>query len=152
LGGESADAAAIRLARRSGIQGFFILIVRKEHKLEILGSGPDREVLTDSRRQAIQQAFFEGFRRQDFNEGLKRGVAASAELPAAPRRVGDQPHFAETRGGTSPIAPGPSGPGAASGLIVRNQVRLTLAGARAILAGAEAKAQAMGWKMNIAVV
>ena len=39
-----------------------------------------------------------------------------------------------------------------SPLIARNQVRLTLAGARAIIAGAEAKAQAMGVKENIAVV
>ena len=39
-----------------------------------------------------------------------------------------------------------------SPLVVRNQVRLTLAGARAIIAGAEAKAQAMGLKVNIAVV
>ncbi len=39
-----------------------------------------------------------------------------------------------------------------SPLVARNQVRLTLAGARAIIAGAEAKAQAGGWKMNIAVV
>ena len=35
---------------------------------------------------------------------------------------------------------------------MRNQVRLTLEGARAILAGARAKAQAMGLKVNIAVV
>ena len=39
-----------------------------------------------------------------------------------------------------------------SPLIARNQVRLTLAGARAIIAGAAAKAQAMGLKENIAVV
>ena len=32
LNGESADQAAIGLARRSGIQGFFILIARKEHR------------------------------------------------------------------------------------------------------------------------
>jgi glc operon protein GlcG len=37
-------------------------------------------------------------------------------------------------------------------LVVRNQVRLTLAGARRILAGAEEKASAMGLKMNIAIV
>ena len=46
------------------------------------------------------------------------------------------------------------GPRAAgdSPLVVRNQVRLTLEGSRAIIAGAEAKARSMGWKMNIAVV
>jgi glc operon protein GlcG len=40
----------------------------------------------------------------------------------------------------------------ASALVVRNQVRLTLAGARRIIEGAEAKAVAMGLKMNIAIV
>ncbi len=39
-----------------------------------------------------------------------------------------------------------------SGLIIRNQVKLTLAGAREIIAGAEAKAAEMGLKVNIAVV
>ena len=152
LKGESAAEAAIRLARRSGIGGFFILIVRKEHKFELLASRAYREVLTESHRQAIQQAFFEGFRRQDFNEGLRRGVAAIREVLATARRGADLPQVPETRGGSGAVTPGSSGPGAASTLVVRNQVRLTLAGARAILAGAEAKAQAMGWKMNIAVV
>jgi glc operon protein GlcG len=45
-----------------------------------------------------------------------------------------------------------SPPSAASELVVRNQVRLTLAGARRIIAAAEAKATEMGLKMNIAVV
>jgi len=38
------------------------------------------------------------------------------------------------------------------GLVVRNQVKLTLAGAREIIAGAEARAAEMGLKVNIAVV
>ena len=47
LEGEPADQVAISLARRSGIRGVFILIARKERKLEVLGSGhyqggPDR--------------------------------------------------------------------------------------------------------------
>lgn len=41
---------------------------------------------------------------------------------------------------------------APSGLVLRNQVKLTLAGAREVIVGAEAKAAAMGLKMNIAVV
>src|SRR5579883_3162760 len=156
LAGESAAMAAVRLARRSAIEGFFILIVRKEHKWEMLASPAYREVLTEARRQAIQQAFFEGFRRQDFNEGLRRGVAAIGEVLATALRGrgADRSPVVEPRGGSGSAAvpPAAAGPGAASGLIVRNQVRLTLAGARAILAGAEAKARAMGWKMNIAVV
>src|SRR5262249_55764921 len=116
--------------------------------------------LTESRREAIQRAFAEGFRRQDFNGGLRRGVAAIREvlgsrevLPTATaRREESRPQVVEAPGASGAATPGSSAPGAASPLIARNQVRLTLAGARAILAGAEAKAQAMGRKMNIAVV
>ena len=43
LEGEPADKAAVNLARRSGIRGIFILAARKEHKLEVLGSGHYRE-------------------------------------------------------------------------------------------------------------
>lgn len=41
---------------------------------------------------------------------------------------------------------------AESGLVARNQVRLTLAGARKIISEGEKKASAMGLKINIAVV
>jgi glc operon protein GlcG len=162
LEGESASEAAIQRARRSGIEGLFILIVRKEHKLENLAHGPYRRALTESRREAIQRAFSEGFRRQDFNEGLRRGVAAIREVlgnrevlgTATARREESRPQVGEAHGAAGAATPGSSGAvaGAASPLLARNQVRLTLAGARAILAGAEAKAQAMGRKMNIAVV
>jgi glc operon protein GlcG len=164
LKGESADEAAVSLARRSGIQGFFILIARKERKLEVLASRTYREILTDARRQSIRNAFFEGFHRQDFNEGLRRGVAALGEALAAVRRPAEplravaggastlQPSRALPGYPTGGQTPTSSGPGTDSGLVRRNQVRLTLAGARAILAGAEAKAQSMGLKVNMAVV
>src|SRR5579883_2041995 len=82
LAGESAAMAAVRLARRSAIEGFFILIVRKEHKWEMLASPAYREVLTEARRQAIQQAF---------NEGLRRGVAAIGEVLATALGPGSGP-------------------------------------------------------------
>jgi glc operon protein GlcG len=158
LEGEPADRFAVGLARRSGIRGVFIVIARKERKLEVLGSGHYKDTLTADHRKAIRAAFFEGFRRQDFNEGLKHGVAELARVLAAARPAAvDAPR--------APVPEAPSGisTGTAamsfgvktigdSPLVARNQVRLTLAGARAIIAGAEAKAQAMGWKMNIAVV
>ena len=53
------------------------------------------------------------------------------------------------------LAEGPGrgeGQASASPLVVRDQVRLNLAGARRIIAGAEAKASALGVKVNIAVV
>ena len=158
LQGEPADRFAVNLARRSGIRGVFILAARKEHKLEVLGSGHFREVLTDANRRAIVGAFSEGFRRQDYNEGLKHGVAELARVMESARpamAASPRPPVPESRSGLSTeaaaLAFGPKSTGD-SPLIARNQVRLTLVGARSIIAGAEAKAQSMGWKMNIAVV
>lgn len=158
LGGEPADRFAVEHARRSGIRGIFILAARKEHKIEVLGSGRYREVLTDARRRAIIDAFLDGFRRQDFNDGLRQGVAALARaMESAPRVAADSPRppVPEGRSGLSTeaaaMAFGPHAEGD-SPLVARNQVRLTLEGARAIIAGAEAKARSEGWKMNIAVV
>jgi glc operon protein GlcG len=162
LNGESPAEAAVGLARRSGLEGVFVLIARKERKLEVLASRAHRELLTDARRQAIRGAFLDGFRRQDFNDGLARGVAALGEALAGARPGGRTPLealAAGRRGDVPDTGPAPatstsahSGPAADSPLIVRNQVRLALAGARAVLGGAEARAQAMGLKVNIAVV
>jgi uncharacterized membrane protein YgcG len=82
LGGEPADRFAVEHARRSGIRGVFILIARKEQKLEVLGSGRYREILTADHRKVIRDAFFEGFRRQDFNAGLTQGTEAIARVIA----------------------------------------------------------------------
>ena len=45
LKGETIDEVAIRLARRSGAQGVFILIARKESKIEVLASRRYTEAL-----------------------------------------------------------------------------------------------------------
>ncbi len=145
LKSEPADKVAIREAERSGIHGVFILIAQKERKLEVLASRHFRQVLTDDHRLAIRKAFFEGFQHKDFNEGLRLGVAVIGKsLPAAPR--------AEALAWSGRTA-GPSARSKAdSPLVVRNQTRLTLAGAQAILAAAEAKARELGLNVNIAVV
>jgi uncharacterized protein GlcG (DUF336 family) len=158
LDGEPVDRVALGLARRSGIRGVFVLISRKERKLDVLGSGHYKEVLTPAHIRTIRDAFFEGFRRQDFNDGLKRGVAELARIMASVRHVAaDAPRAPapESPSGSSTASAaltfGPKSTGD-SPLIARNQVRLTLVGARAIIAGAEARSQAMGIKENIAVV
>ena len=146
LKGEPADKVAIQLAQLSGTHGVFVLISRKERKLEVLVSRQYREGVTEARRKAIREAFFEGFHRQDFNGGLKQGVAAIGdalsgfhrEEPAARSTIVE----ALTWSGTKAESP----------LVVRNRVGLTIAGARVILAGGVAKAQAIGIKANIAVV
>ncbi len=149
LKGDPADKAAIRLAERSGIDGVFVLIARKERKLEILASRHYREAITDARRNEIRDAFYEGFHRGDFNGGSssawprsvrpwRRCDASNLLLPR--RRSRRRSTWSSAAGSHS----NSEGTKAESPLVARNQVRLTLAGARAILAGAEAKAQAMG--------
>ena len=76
LDGRPAERVALDLARRSGIHGIFMLIAQKEHKIEVMGSAEARDVVSDAHRRKIVAAFAEGFSRRDYNEGLKRGVAA----------------------------------------------------------------------------
>ena len=134
LEGEPLREVAMRRARRSDGQRMFFLIAREDK--EIYGPLVPRELLDrlpEKSRRAIREAFIEQFKKKDFDAGLSRGVAAIAEALTGP-------------GGSA------SGVAAAAPLVERDRVRLTLAGARRVLAGAEAKAAAMGLKQNIAVV
>ena len=158
LEGQPAGQVAVNMARRSGIRGVFIMAARKEHKLEVLGSGRFRQLLDEANQRAIVEAFADGFRRKDYNDGLERGVAALVRvLEAARPAPGDKPRppVPEARSGSFDAGDRePKGVRTAgdSPLVERNRVRLTLEGARTIIDGAEAKARSMGWKMNIAVV
>lgn len=134
LRGESIREAALQRARRSGGHGVYILIARRDREISPpLYRRELEDRLPEPRRVAIRQAFIEAFQKGEFDRGLEQGVAA---LRAA-------------------LAPGPEAPApetADAPLVLRNQVRLTLAGARRGLTGAEAKATEMGLKVNIAVV
>jgi uncharacterized protein GlcG (DUF336 family) len=152
LNRESIEKAAVRLARHSGIQGIFILIAKKEHTIEVLVSHRFQSALTRARQDTIKEAFIKDFRHQEFNDGLKHGVAAIRSVLADVSKAGElpKPIPAERAFGLGPsiAPPAPVTPA----LVVRDRVRLTLAGARTILAGAEAKAASMQLKINIAVV
>ncbi len=157
LDGEPVDRVALGLARRSGIRGIFVLIARKERKLEVLGSGHYKEVLTPAHIRAIRDAFFEGFRRQDFNEGLKRGVAELARVMASVRHVPADAPAAGARGALRIVdrVDRPDVRGEVHGRLAARRAQPGPADARrrrAIIAGAAAKSQAMGIKENIAVV
>jgi uncharacterized protein GlcG (DUF336 family) len=149
---ESIEKAAERLARHSGIQGIFILIAKKEHTIEVLVSHRFQSALTRARPDTIKEAFIKDFRHQEFNDGLKHGVAAIGTVLADASKTGELPKAipaARAFGlGSSIAPPAPVIPA----LVVRDRVRLTLAGARIILAGAEAKAASLQLKINVAVV
>ncbi|MBV8233870.1 MAG: TPM domain-containing protein [Planctomycetaceae bacterium] len=71
LQGEPITEATRRRAVRSGTEGFYILIPKAEHKIDVLVPRPFRGVLSE---QAIRDAFVAEFKRRDFNAGLKQGV------------------------------------------------------------------------------
>lgn len=106
LRGEPIDTVSIRLARRWAQPGVFVLIDKKEHKLEV---NDFQSFLGKSGRSEIKGAFVNSFRNGDFNGGLLQGtdmigdVLATATPPAvAPRRGAAHPQF----GGRAPQVPG----------------------------------------------
>ncbi len=141
-----------RRAERSGIHGIFILIAKKEKSLELLVSRKDFGVLPTPRQKIIRAAFIDGFRQRNFDQGLKQGVAAIAEGVAAAHGAGEPATAKAMAFLPGPDASTASSAGVARGLVVRNQVRLTLAGARTLIAGAEVKARSLRLNVNIAVV
>ncbi len=121
----------------------YVLMASTEHKIsEILVPQNLADRVSDTDRQAVREAFLDGFKRNNLDAGLAQGVKAieamlakvevPAPAPTAPRNVGigrvDSP------------------------LVERNHVKLTLEGARLVLKGAEAKASEMHVPQNIAVV
>ncbi len=131
---EPIETVALRRARATGFEGIFILLAKKERKLAVKVTPRFTGILGKADTQAITNVFVEEFRRGHFDQGLERGVAEIERLLAR----------AKLEGKTATASQEP--------LVLRNQVRLTLGGARKILAGAEAKAKELGLKVNIAVV
>jgi glc operon protein GlcG len=148
LRGEPIDEAAMRMAKRLGPQGkgIFILIAREDHRDEVLVSRDYPALNVKAKRFAIRDAFLEDFRKGNFDLGLKHGVDA-IEKALASSGLGDS-----ARPGTTLQAATRSADADPSAMLRRNQARLTLTGAKKLIAAAEAKATQSGYKMNIAVV
>ena len=152
LQGQTIDEVAVRRAEQHGHNGIFVLIAKKEHKAEVLASPrPLFEELGKTRLNEIRDVFTEEFRKGRIDEGLASGVRAAEKALAAVRPASAR----KPEGGgflpTTVATPEGSSSGS-SPMVLRQQVRLTLAGARKAIAGGEAKASKEGWKMNIAVV
>ena len=152
LRGQSIDEAAVRRAEQLGHKGIFVLVAKKEHKAEVLAAPRALfEELGKTRLNEIRDAFTEEFRKGRIDEGLAEGVRAAEKVLGAVRQSSTR---RPTGGGFLPTtAATPEGNSSGSSpLVLRQQVRLTLAGARKAIAGGTAKAAKEGWKMNIAVV
>jgi len=161
LKGDTIDEVGVRRAEKLGHKGIFVLIAEKEHKVEALASPRSLlEELGKARLNEIRDAFTADFKERKFDEGLMKGVqTADRVLGVVKRSMPDSPAPASTStrpttGGFLPTTistPAATSAGHSS-LVVREQVRLSLLGARKLIEGAEAKALKEGWKMNISVV
>jgi uncharacterized protein GlcG (DUF336 family) len=157
LRGEGIDEATLRYAKRLGPQakGIYILISKADHKLEARASR-DLSAFSDrSKLKAIQDAFIAEFKNRDEDAGLRRGVDTIEKILAASK--GDDPPSRPTTRRTTTAEAGTSTrtttvEAGTSTAVKRGLARLTLTGARQVIAAAEEKAAEAGYKMNIAVV
>jgi glc operon protein GlcG len=151
LNGEEIDEAAIRMARRSAIKGVFILIAKKEMKIEVLASRQFHDAFPRDALRSVRTAFTEAFLKKHFDRGLTDGVGVIETAAAAAKAEKRLPTIEAPVDDVGPlVATAAERP--ASALVVRNQVKLTLEGARAIVAAAKRQAAAMNLKSNIAIV
>jgi glc operon protein GlcG len=120
------DQAAIQSAKSSGGHGLFVYMAKEEKKLRILTRRELEDRFNADRCDAIRDAFLSGFKSGDFDSGLAKGIETIAKIASE----------------TEPVEP----------FVTRDHLRLTLAGARKVIAAAEAKAVELKVKANIAVV
>ena len=168
LKGEPVEAAAKARARRAIEHGVYVLIARKESKIETLALRSFQKAIGPAQVESITRAFVGRFRTRKFDEGLADGVRAIDQALAAAKSEGKLPRVEAL------AAPRPSSsvPGAASSrvaapsttvsfgttvsrdaaLVVRDRVELTLEGAQVIIEAALAASQRLGIKENVAVV
>lgn len=146
LRNEPIDEAAMRMAKRLGPQGkgIFILIARDEHRDEVLVSRDYPALNVKAKRFAIRDSILDDFRKGNFDLGLKHGVDAIEKTLASSMGDSGRPTTLQVATRSPDANP--------SAMLRRNQAKLTLAGARKLIAAAEAKAAESGYKMNIAVV
>ena len=133
----------VELAERRHEQKYpnavYVLMASREHKISSVLVPEDLAArIPEKDRQAVRDAFLDGFKRKAYDEGLAQGVRA-IESMIAKLDDGGAPASPRVAVGHSP-------------LIRRNQARLTLEGARVALAAAEAKAVELHVSENLAVV
>jgi glc operon protein GlcG len=150
LRGEPIDEAAMRMAKRLGPQGkgIFILIAREDHRDDVLVSREYPALNVRAKKLTIRDAFLDDFRKGNFDQGLKHGIDAVEKVLAS--TIGEPPKPSTTTTLQATVAR--AADASPSGLLKRNQAKLTLAGAKKLVAAAEAKAAELGYRMNIAVV
>ena len=97
LEGDNIRDVLDRHAKEAQASGLYVLIAKKETKIEVEASRHIRAVMPAARIDAIKEAFLGGFKQKDFDAGLLQGVKAigqEAELTRA-----DTPVVARARPG-----------------------------------------------------
>jgi glc operon protein GlcG len=145
LSGRPIEEEAPRMAKQSGIEGIFVLISKKERKLQVMVSHRYLGEIMKQQRDVIRTNFTSGFREGVFDVGLAHGVRAIGTALVLAQRAGEIPVESAIEGHSA-------AGGDTASLVLRNQVRLSLPGARVIIAAAQQKARALNLKVNIAVV
>jgi len=71
-------------AARSGTGGLYVVIAKKENKIDVRASRQYSRAINDPRVQSIRQAFIGEFKKHDFDAGLLAGVRSiNSEVSAA---------------------------------------------------------------------
>jgi len=151
FGGEPIREVLAGRARRWGHEGLYVLIDKADRRFDLTETAGARGSIDPAKKAAIRDAFLEGFKHRQFNEGLAKGVRAiQAAVAASPAdRVRDR--LAGGMGAEATTAAPPAA-GRGAELVARGQPRLSLSGARRLIEAAEAKAAELGVKVNVAVV
>ena len=91
LDGKTAQQAALENAKELKVHGLYVLIAKKEHKVELEPSDSARKVFSVESRRGIVDAFTTAFKAKEFDKGLLDAVAlirkdagATAEVKPAP--------------------------------------------------------------------
>jgi glc operon protein GlcG len=155
LHGDPGEQVALRMAKRLGAQakGVFVLLSKTDRHIEVLISKDNTAIGNSASRTAIRDAFLEEFRAKRFDEGLKKGVETIEKLLATAKA--DAPKPVATTASASATAiqlPMPKLEAVTGSLVRRNAVKMTNAGAKRLLAAAEATATSKGYRMNFAIV
>jgi uncharacterized membrane protein YgcG len=135
LQGESPEAAVKRKAERWDVQGVYVLIDKKDHKFEMVATPSLSRALPRNRLAKVQRAFLDRFTKREFDEGLRAGLRALDEVLAEAKADGSLPDLSARRPAEGAFVSDVSAGREPNELVIRNQVRLTLAGARRIIAG-----------------
>ena len=76
LEGQAIEEATRRHAEKSGGDGIYVLISRRDHKIDVLASKAFASMMPVATREQIQKAFIQGLRSGDFDAGLLAGAKA----------------------------------------------------------------------------